>query len=151
MSRVALATDNCDCVSQEGVACPPPAMPNQMFTSCKPCMCCTRVLCRRWWRGLPHLLRHKPALLRRVVGESAPAPPLRPFSCSVTQQKCLLCLTADMSAVSHSRHVCSVTHSRHFCSVTQQTCLLCQTSESSKKTLPFVRPPAISQINESAS
>ena len=36
--------------------------------------------------------------------------------CYVTQQTCLLCVTADMSAVQHSRHVCCVT---------QQTCLLC--------------------------
>ena len=56
-------------------------------------------------------------------------------------QACLLCLTADISALTHSRHVCHVTqqtcllceiadmsavsHSRHVCCVTQQTCLLC--------------------------
>ena len=63
----------------------------------------------------------------------------------VMQQTCLLCHTADMSAVSHSRHVCCVTqqtcllchtadmsavsHSRHVCCVTQQTCLLCHTAD----------------------
>ena len=39
--------------------------------------------------------------------------------CCVTQQKCLLCHTADMSAVSRSKHVCYAT---------QQTCLLCHTA-----------------------
>ena len=42
--------------------------------------------------------------------------------CCVTQQTCLLCHSADMSAVSHSRHVCCVT---------QQTCLLCHTADMS--------------------
>ena len=37
------------------------------------------------------------------------------------QQTCLLCDTADMSAVSHSRHVCCAT---------RQACLLCRTTES---------------------
>ena len=40
----------------------------------------------------------------------------------VTQQTCLPCRTADMSAVSHSRHVCCVA---------QQTCLLCHTADMS--------------------
>ena len=67
--------------------------------------------------------------------------------CCVTQQKCLMCHTADMSAFAHSRHVCRVTqptcllshtadmsvvsHSRHVCCVTQQTCLLCHTADMS--------------------
>ena len=38
------------------------------------------------------------------------------------QQTCLLCDTAETSAVSHSRHVCCAT---------QQTCLLCQTADMS--------------------
>ena len=58
-----------------------------------------------------------------------------------------MCYMADMSAVSHSRHVCCVTqqtclrrhtadmsavsHSRHVCWVTQQTCLLCHTANMS--------------------
>ena len=68
--------------------------------------------------------------------------------CCVTQQTCLLCHTAEMSAVSHSRDVCCVTqqscllchaadmsaasHSRHVCCVTQQTCLLCHTADMSE-------------------
>ena len=59
--------------------------------------------------------------------------------CSVTQQTCQLCHTADVSAVSQSRRVCCVTQqtcllchtvnmsavsrNRHVCHVTQQTCL----------------------------
>ena len=39
-----------------------------------------------------------------------------------TQQTCLLCDTADMSAVCHSIHVCCVT---------QQTCVLCDTADMS--------------------
>ena len=40
--------------------------------------------------------------------------------CCVTQQTCLLCHTADMSTVSHSRYVYSVA---------QQTCLLCDMAD----------------------
>ena len=59
----------------------------------------------------------------------------------------LLCHTAGMSAVSHSRHVCSVTqqtyvlcdtvgmsavsHSGQVCCVKKQTCLLCDTADMS--------------------
>ena len=66
--------------------------------------------------------------------------------CCDTQQTCLLCDTADMSAVSHSRHVCcvkqqtcllcqaadmsAVSRSRHVCCITRQTCLLCHTAGS---------------------
>ena len=62
----------------------------------------------------------------------------------LTQQTCLLCVTADIAAVPHSRHVCCVTQqtcllchtadmsavsrSRHVCCVTQQTCVLCHTA-----------------------
>ena len=38
--------------------------------------------------------------------------------------------TADMSAVSHTRHCCCVT-SRHVCCVTQQTCLICHIADMS--------------------
>ena len=58
--------------------------------------------------------------------------------CCVRQQKCLLCHTADMSAVANSRHACCVTadmsvvlHSRRVCCVTEQTCLLCHTANMS--------------------
>ena len=63
----------------------------------------------------------------------------------VTQQTCLLCHTADMSALSRSRHVCWVTQltyllchaadvsavsrSRHVCWVTQLTYLLCHAAD----------------------
>ena len=42
--------------------------------------------------------------------------------CCVPQQTCLLCQTADMSAVSHSRQACCVT---------QHACLLCPTADAS--------------------
>ena len=47
-----------------------------------------------------------------------------------SSQESNLCRTTDMSAMSHSRHVCCVTQHtcvlcRHVCCVTQQTCLLC--------------------------
>ena len=76
--------------------------------------------------------------------------------CCVIHQTCLLCHTAEMSAVSdttdrsavsHSRHffrlkqqthplrdttdMSAVRHSRHVCCVTQQTCLLCRTADMS--------------------
>ena len=41
---------------------------------------------------------------------------------AMRQQTCLMCDTADMSAVSHSRNVCCAT---------QQTCLLCHTADMS--------------------
>ena len=50
--------------------------------------------------------------------------------CSVSQQKCQLCQTADMSAVSHSRHVCCLTQ-QAFCCMTHQTCFLCHTADMS--------------------
>ena len=95
-------------------------------------------------------------------GASPPPPCPCPFHCSVTQQTRLLCHAedpfflftqppcllrhaADMSAVSHSKHVCSVTqqtcllchtadisaasHSRHVCCITRQTVLLCHTAD----------------------
>ena len=43
-----------------------------------------------------------------------------PLQRRVLEQTCLLCHTADMSAASHSRHVCCVT---------QQTCLLCHAAD----------------------
>ena len=46
----------------------------------------------------------------------------------MTWQTCLLCDTAHMSAVWHSRHVCSVTQIACL-QVTQQTCLLWHTTE----------------------
>ena len=42
----------------------------------------------------------------------------------------LLCLTADMSAVSH-RSMSALSRSRHVFCVTQQTCLLCHTADMS--------------------
>ena len=67
--------------------------------------------------------------------------------CCVTQQTSLLCHTASLSAVWHSRHVHWVTHqtcllcdiadmsaashSKHVCGVTKQTWLLCHTSSMS--------------------
>ena len=42
--------------------------------------------------------------------------------CCDTQQTCLLCDKADMSAASNNRHVCCVK---------QQTCLLCRTADMS--------------------
>ena len=66
---------------------------------------------------------------------------------SFRQQTCLLAVTADMSPVGHSRHVCRVTqqtrlrcdtedtsavsHSRHVCCVAQQTWLLCDIADMS--------------------
>ena len=44
------------------------------------------------------------------------------FVDAVDMQTCLQCDTADMSAVSHGRHVCCVK---------QQTCLLCHTADMS--------------------
>ena len=71
----------------------------------------------------------------------------------VTQQTCLLCHTADMSAVSHSRHVCcdtqqtcllchtadmsAASRNRHVCCATQQTCLLRHTAEMSAASGPM--------------
>ena len=57
---------------------------------------------------------------------------LKSSSSAVSHSRhCLLCPTADMSAVSHNRHVCCITahtsavsHSRHVCPVIQQSCLL---------------------------
>ena len=65
----------------------------------------------------------------------------------MTQPTCLLCRTADLSAVSCSSHVCCVTqqtcllcdtaditavpHGRHVCFVAQQRCLLCHTADMS--------------------
>ena len=67
--------------------------------------------------------------------------------CCVTQQTCLRCCTANMPAVSQSRHVCCVTQqtyvlcdtadmsamsrSRHACCVTQQIFLLCGSADMS--------------------
>ena len=58
--------------------------------------------------------------------------------CGVRWQTCLLCRTADVSAVLQSRHVCCVTchkggmcavpRSIHVCCFTQQTCLLGDTT-----------------------
>ena len=58
----------------------------------------------------PHLLRHKTTVLRRVAGQGG------------SQQTCLLCHTADMSAVCHTGRVCRVT---------QQTRLLYHTEDTS--------------------
>ena len=49
--------------------------------------------------------------------------------CCVTQQTCLLCHTADMSAVSHGRHVCCAT---------QQACLLSHTADTPLKSNYFL-------------
>ena len=57
--------------------------------------------------------------------------------CFGTQQACGLFCTADMPAVSHSKHVycvkqqtCpAVSHSRDLCRVTDHMCLLCHTAE----------------------
>ena len=91
------------------------------------------------------LLRHQTTVLRWVSGESA----------SVTQQTCLLCQTADISAVLHSRHVCVccvtrqicqlrhtadtcvVSHSRHGCCGPRQTCVPCYTGNLPNKYLLF--------------
>ena len=59
--------------------------------------------------------------------------------CCFTQQTCLLCHTADISAFLRSRHcllcrtadVSAVSHRRHVCCVKQQTCLLCDTADMS--------------------
>ena len=67
------------------------------------------------------------------------------FFC-VTQQTCLLCHTADMSAVTHSRHVCCVT---------PQTCLLCHMADMSSavsrswmflKVITFFRLPRTAKL-----
>ena len=78
-------------------------------------------------RLAPPLLRRKTVVLcRKQEGHV----------CGVTQQTCLLCDTADMSAVPHSKHVCRVT---------QQTCLLCHTADRSAVRHSRHAPPAATQ------
>ena len=64
-----------------------------------------------------------PQVTAKMVPPPSPDPSHRRVCC-VTQQTCLPCPTADMSAISHSRHVRFVT--QHTCLLchTQQTCLL---------------------------
>ena len=87
--------------------------------------------------------------LRRGHGGACPSPAATQNHGFVSQAggACLLCHTADTSAVSHSSHVCCVTQqtcllchtadmsavsdSRHVCRVTQQTYLLCHTADMS--------------------
>ena len=69
--------------------------------------------------GIPPLPRRKTMFLCRKHGEHV---------CCVRQQTCLLCHTADVSAVSHSGHVCCVT---------EQTCLLCHAAESPATVITF--------------
>ena len=78
------------------------------------------------------LLRHKIVVLcRRTGGDSLPV--LRHKTMGLFRKQpeaCLLCRTADMSAVSHSRPVCCIT---------QQTCLLCHLTECPQKVITLFR------------
>ena len=58
----------------------------------------------------PHSCDTKRLFCVGLPGRGLPLhPSSRHFPCSVTWQTCLLCHTADMSAVLHSKHVCCVT------------------------------------------
>ena len=122
-------TQNRGFVSQEGRVMSPLAATQNLGTVHKRFTLREPLLLCRWKDGgMPPPLRHNTTVLCHRWAPPPPSP--RPFPCPVTQQTCLLCRTADMSAVSHSRHV-RWSHSRHVCCAAQHACLLCHTAGTS--------------------
>ena len=104
----------------------PPATQSQRFALCKSCMCCTRGLCDRWGGLPPSRAIQNHGVVSQAGGGAFPlcytadmsAVSHSRHACCVTQQTCMLCHTADMSVASHSRHV---SHRRHVRCVTRQS------------------------------
>ena len=145
--ELSFATQSRGFVSREGGGMPPPLLRhNTVVLCCRRGACPTfqqhntegsrdvnlvdavPVLCVAGGGGLPPLLlRNKTTVLRRLAGEWRLAADMSAVShsrhvCCVTLQTCALCHTADMSAVPHSRHACCFT---------QQTYRLCHTGDMS--------------------
>ena len=83
--------------------------------------------------------------MRRGHGGASPSPAATQNQgfVSLARRTILLCHKADMSAVSHIRHLLcdtadmsSLSHSRHVCCVTRQTCLMCHTADMSAVSQP---------------